>query len=230
VRALPLAFATLVLAVALMLLASVSSSGAEVPSSSCPPPTALTSASTTAPPPAASAPAAVAAEPAPEQALVCVGPALIDGAAYLHWLGIAKRSTDGHRQASATELRTEVLGFLISSDWVKGEAADLGIGVSSAEVNKTYDRVRDEQFPKRGEFETFMRSSGQTVADLLWRVELNLLSARIQKHVTAGKHSASAKKHALMQFVKGFKAKWQAQTYCASGYDVTDCGHVQESV
>jgi hypothetical protein len=36
-----------------------------------------------------------------------------------------------------------------------------------------------------------------------------------------------AKQRALSRFVKGFKRKWQAQTYCAAEYASADCGHVQ---
>jgi hypothetical protein len=211
--------------------AGVPASGAQGASTACPPP--ATDLPSAVPPTSAPVPAGTT-EPGPEQTLVCVGPAAITGATYSHWLAIAKKSeapAKSHAAPSATELQNEVLGFLISSDWVKGEAQDLGISVSPAKVEKTYDRIRHQQFPKRGEFGAFLRTSGQTVADLHFRVELNLLSQRIQKRVTAGHHSASAKRHAVSQFVKDFKAKWEAQTYCAAQYDdAADCGHAQESV
>lgn len=221
--------ALLALAVlAAMLVANVGSSAAEAPSPACPPP--------------AGAPAAVPSVPAvppvggpaPAEILVCVGAQAITGASYAHWLTVAKKSEEpsgkGHPTASATELRDEVLGFLISSDWVKGEAADLGIRVSAAQVRKDYDHIRNQQFPKQREFKRFLRQSGEAVTDLMFRVELNLLSQRIQKRVAAGHRSASSKQRALSRFVKGFKAKWQAQTYCAAQYAVKDCGHVQETL
>jgi hypothetical protein len=61
-------------------------------------------------------------------------------------------------------------------------------------------------------------------------VELNLLSERIQRRVMAGHHSAASKQRALSQFVRGFKMKWQVQTYRAAEYDIADCGHVEGSV
>jgi hypothetical protein len=223
----PLALVALVV----VFFAGVAASGAEVASTACLPP--ATDLSTVVPPTTAPAQAGTT-EPAPEQTLVCVGPVAITGATYSHWLTIAKKAdapSKGHSASSAAgALQNEVLGFLISSDWVKGEAKDLGVGVSPAKVNKTYNRIRDDQFPKRGEFKAFLRTSGQTVADLHFRVELNLLSQRIQLRVTAGHHGASGKRRALSQFVKAFKAKWQAQTYCATQYAVPDCGHVQGMV
>jgi hypothetical protein len=165
---------------------------------------------------------------------VCVGSQAIAGATYSQWLTVARKAdgppAKGQPASSVTELRNEVLGFLITSDWLKGEAEDLNISVSATEVRKNFDRIRREQFPKHGEFEAFVRKSGETVPDLLFRVELNLLSRRIQKHVVVGHRSASSKGRALSRFVKAFKVKWEAQTYCASEYDVTDCGHVQATV
>ncbi len=165
---------------------------------------------------------------------MCVGAQAITGATYSHWLTIAKRfgtpAAKGRHVASATEDQAEVLGFLISADWVRGEAASKGISVSAAEVKKTFERIRHEEFPKRREYEKFLSKSGQTVTDLIFRVEQNLLSERIQKSVVAGRHSTSSKLRALSRFVKAFKLRWQAQTYCASEYAVADCGHVQATV
>jgi hypothetical protein len=52
---------------------------------------------------------------------VCVGAQSITGATFLHWLAVSER-TEGRPPAgqpapSATQLRHQVLVFLISSDW-----------------------------------------------------------------------------------------------------------------
>jgi hypothetical protein len=83
------------------------------------------------------------------------------------------------------------------------------------------------QFPRHRAFKAFLRSSGQTVADLLLRVQLNLLSTRIQQHVLAGNHTGSSRQNTLARFVSEFEMKWRAQTYCLPAYAVHDCGHVQ---
>jgi foldase protein PrsA len=77
----------------------------------------------------------------------------------------------------------EVLGFLISSSWVLGEANSLGVKVSDKEVKKQFETVKSQQFPKAAEFEKFLATSGQTVSDLLLRVKLNLLSQKIQAKI-----------------------------------------------
>ena len=86
-------------------------------------------------------------------------------------------------------LSHEVLGFLISSEWVLGEANHLGVKASDEEVHKQFNQIRSTQFPTTAEFEKFVAKSGQTVSDLLLRVKLNMLSQKIQSKIVkeAGK-------------------------------------------
>ncbi len=81
-------------------------------------------------------------------------------------------------------LKTEVLGFLISSNWVIKEGESLGVKLSDAEVKKQFNKIKNEQFPKASEFEKFLANSGQTISDLLLRVKLNLLSQKIQTKIS----------------------------------------------
>jgi hypothetical protein len=187
----------------------------------CPPP-----ATSPAVAPSSPAPSTRSLSPAPEQIVACVGTQSITGATFAHWADIARRS-GGKHPPSATEVTNQVMGFLVSSDWVLGEAADLNIDVSEAKVHHTFNHIRREQFSKQKEFKIFLRKSGQTVADLLFRVRLNLLSTGIQRHVLAGHRGAKSRQRALGGFVHEFKLKWMAQTYCEPGYVTPDCGRVR---
>jgi foldase protein PrsA len=84
-------------------------------------------------------------------------------------------------------LQQEVLGFLISSSWVIGEAKSLGVKLTDKEVESQFLHIKHQQFPKAAEFEKFLASSGQTVSDLLLRVKLNLLSQKIQQKIAKQK-------------------------------------------
>jgi hypothetical protein len=169
----------------------------------------------------------------PSQTLVaCVGSQAITEATFQHWSAVAQAepgSQAGH-QPGAAEVTTQVMGFLISADWVIGEARDLNIHVSPAEVRRTFNRTRRAQFPKKREFQAFLGKSKETVADILLRVQLDLLSQRLQRRVVAGRHGASKKREALRHFVSDFRNKWTAQTYCAAQYASQDCGHVQATL
>jgi foldase protein PrsA len=90
-------------------------------------------------------------------------------------------------QQQYTALQQQVLGFLISSDWVIGEASDQGVKVTDAEVQKQFTSIKKQQFPKEAEFKKFLATSGQSEADLLLRVKLNTLSQKIQQKVTKAK-------------------------------------------
>jgi foldase protein PrsA len=84
-------------------------------------------------------------------------------------------------------LTREVMGFLLSSQWIIGEASSLGVKLSDAEVKKQFVKIRTQQFPTTAEFQKFLTSSGQTVSDLLLRVKLNLLSQKIQQKIVKQK-------------------------------------------
>jgi foldase protein PrsA len=90
-------------------------------------------------------------------------------------------------QQQYTALQQQVLGFLISSNWVIGEASDLGVKLTDKEVEKQFETIKKQQFPKAGEFQKFLTNSGQTVSDLLLRVKLNQLSQKIQQKVSKSK-------------------------------------------
>lgn len=201
----------------------VTTTAAQPATSDCPPAPSS--------PAGASVPMASAGAPSPsEQLVACVGLYPITETTFEHWARVARDAVEPpskHDRPPRTVVVNEVMGFLVSSDWVLAEAQALGIVVTEATVRRTFDRIRDQQFPRRREFRRFLRQSGQTVADLLLRVKLNLLSARIQKRVVAGHRGARSRERALSRFVREFKARWTAQTYCAPAYAVADCGHVQ---
>jgi foldase protein PrsA len=84
-------------------------------------------------------------------------------------------------------LQQEVLGFLITSQWVLAEAKALGVSVSDAAVKKQFLSIKNQQFPKAAEFEKFLATSGQTVSDLLYRVKLNMFSSKVEQKIVKSK-------------------------------------------
>jgi foldase protein PrsA len=88
-----------------------------------------------------------------------------------------------------TALKQQVLGYLISADWVIGEASDQGVKVTDNEVKKQFAQIKNQQFPKEADFQKFLSNTGYTVSDVLLRVKLDLLSQKIQQKISkdAGK-------------------------------------------
>jgi hypothetical protein len=220
------------IAVFAFFLSAGASAGAQAPTGTCPPPPPLTPSEGALP----SAPSSAnLLSPAPEQILVCVGATPITGATFGHWVVVAQKSGGSpskHRLSAVATVAIvqEVMGFLIASDWVIGEASELHVHVSQSEVRHVFDHIRGYGFHKQREFRSFLKESGQTIADLLFRVRLNLLSTRIQNRVLAGHRGRRNSQRVLRRFVHEFRSNWEAQTYCEPAYDVSDCGHVQASL
>lgn len=172
--------------------------------------------------------------PSPEEVVACIGSQEISGATFAHWATVAERSEGkSHRKPGSEPNRSQmlqVMGFLISADWVLGEAAYLHVVVSATEVRHHFDHLRHVQFPKRKEFQAFLGQTGETTADLLLRVRLNLASARIQKRVVGHSHGAHRTQRLLTRFVQHFRKRWSTQTYCESRYAVPDCGHTSNTL
>jgi foldase protein PrsA len=99
----------------------------------------------------------------------------------------AKATLKSQCEQQYKAIQQEVLGFLISAQWVLGESSSLGINVSDKEVKKQFEQLKNEEFPKAEDFEKFLATSGETVSDVLLRVKLNLLSTKVQQKIVKAK-------------------------------------------
>jgi foldase protein PrsA len=86
-----------------------------------------------------------------------------------------------------TALRDQVLQLLISFEWIQGEADDLKVKISDADVKKSFETQKKQSFPKAADFDKFLKDSGQSLDDILLRVRLDQLSNKIREKVTKGK-------------------------------------------
>jgi parvulin-like peptidyl-prolyl isomerase len=88
-------------------------------------------------------------------------------------------------------LRNQILQLLISFEWIEGEAEEMGVTVSDAEVKKSFDQQKKQNFPKDADFQKFLKDSGQSQEDIMLRVKLDLLSNKIREKVIEGKNKVS---------------------------------------
>jgi parvulin-like peptidyl-prolyl isomerase len=84
------------------------------------------------------------------------------------------------------ELSEAALGSLLDAVWLKGQAAEMGITVTPAEVAKEFKKLKDENFKTEAEYRKFLKDSNFTQADVDARVELQMLSSEIQTRITDG--------------------------------------------
>jgi len=104
------------------------------------------------------------------------------------------------------QLRNQVLQLLISFKWIQGEAETMSVKVTDAEVKKSFGEQKKQSFPKDADYKKFLSTSGQTEADILQRVKLDLLSNKIRDKVVKGKDTVSDK--AIQDFYNKNKARF----------------------
>jgi Raf kinase inhibitor-like YbhB/YbcL family protein len=155
------------------------------------------------------------------EAVVTVGQTPITKMTFEHWMAVTAALSSQKLKGQA--LKDQVLGFLITSEWVFGEAAHLKIAVSGAEARQRLAQIKAEHFPKATEFKRYLTSAGESEADLLLRIKVELLEAKISKTVTAGKTATTEARVLINDFQKGFEARWKRRTRCSPGYVVEDC-------
>ncbi len=177
------------------------------------------SSSTTTTPAVPASPAAVASAQgtaATTDAVAYVSSTPISKASYKHWLAVETAL------GAAGSPSHQALGFLITSEWVLGEAAARHVEVSEAEVKQRYTQLVHESFPKAGSLKKYLAKSGETEADLLARIKVELLASKVAAKVTAGK-SSGQRTALLSAFEKNFHEHWKAYTDCKAGYVMEDC-------
>jgi phosphatidylethanolamine-binding protein (PEBP) family uncharacterized protein len=172
------------------------------------------SSSTTVPASPAAAPTQGAVSSVDAVALVAGTP--ISKASYQHWLSV---ETALGAAGSPSHL---ALGFLITSEWMLGEAAARGITVSEAEVKQRFAQLERQSFPKAGTLQKFLAKAHESEADLLARIKVELLASRIAAKISAGK-SAAQRSALLTAFQKNFQTHWKGLTSCNKGYVMEDC-------
>jgi foldase protein PrsA len=86
--------------------------------------------------------------------------------------------------AEYAQVKDQVMQFLIAAQWVAGEAKDQDINVKDSDVQKQFEETKKQSFKKEADYQKFLKSSGMTQEDVLFRVRNDVLSKRIQAKVT----------------------------------------------
>jgi foldase protein PrsA len=83
-----------------------------------------------------------------------------------------------------TTLKRQVMQFLIQASWVEQEADKQNIKVSDATVKKSLEEQKKQAFPTEKAYKQYLKTSGMTEADILFRVKLAQLQEKLTKKVT----------------------------------------------
>lgn len=157
------------------------------------------------------------------------GVAMVEGtpisrATLAHWTQIKRLEVEGlPRQGSRpspAELQRRALVFLITADWLEGEAKAQGIDASPSEVETTYRELLSG--PTGRSFARSLRSRGVSGADELLLLRLQQLSNKLQAKITSGQNGVSAARR-VAAFAAAYRQRWKRLTSCEPGYIVAEC-------
>ena len=84
------------------------------------------------------------------------------------------------------QLKQQVMKFLVRSTWLEAEADEHGVKVTDKEAAAAFEKTRKQSFPKKADYEKFLKTSGQTEADLVYRQSVQLLEQKITREDPEG--------------------------------------------
>jgi parvulin-like peptidyl-prolyl isomerase len=96
--------------------------------------------------------------------------------------GLKKPPKAGSKKAE--EVKKAALGELFNSAWIFGEGEELGIKVTTKEVETELAKVKKESFKTEKAFQEFLKESNLTPEEVNERIELQILSTKIQEKIT----------------------------------------------
>ena len=101
--------------------------------------------------------------------------------------GQSKPSESALKKQCKTEydtLKREVMQFLIQAEWVQQEAEKQDIKVSDAEIKRSFEDQKKASFPTDKAYNEFLKTSGMSEEDILFRVKLNELQTKLTQKIT----------------------------------------------
>ena len=96
--------------------------------------------------------------------------------------GLKKPPKAGSKKAE--ELHKAAIGELLNTVWIVGEGEELGIEITEKEIEAELAKVKKESFPTEKAFQEFLKESHYTEEDVNKRIELQILSTKIQEKIT----------------------------------------------
>lgn len=120
-------------------------------------------------------------------------------------------------------LRQQTMALLIQAVWLEKEAEALGIEVPDATVKRALGKTKRQSFRNERDYRRFLRDTGMTEDDVLFRLRVQELATAITRHVQRGAGKDKTKR--LDAFAREFRERWTEQTECRSGFVTRICGN-----
>ncbi|HEV7615455.1 MAG TPA: SurA N-terminal domain-containing protein [Solirubrobacterales bacterium] len=128
-------------------------------------------------------------------------------------------------EAGYEELEQAALGELLDSIWIRGQAAEMGVSVTPAQVTAELENIKRRSFKSEAEYQTFLASSHFSERDTRERVELQLLSTDLQDKVGSGAKTKAEGEKDFAKFVSSYQRRWRSRTVCAPEFANERCAN-----
>ena len=123
------------------------------------------------------------------------------------------------------KLKETAIGERLEYIWISGQAAEMGIGVTRRQVRRALHLLKKQAFKNKAEYNRFLKEAHYTRRDVFERVEVQLLSTRIQERVVEGISGERARNKAFKRFAAEYEKRWKARTVCAPKYVIDRCSN-----
>jgi parvulin-like peptidyl-prolyl isomerase len=130
------------------------------------------------------------------------------------------------------KLKEAALRTIFDSIWIEGQAIEMGISVTPAQIDTELAQIKRQNFKTEAAYRKFLETSHFTERDTRERVKLQLLSTEVQARVTSQVRSRSStqltqqeQEAAFEKFVSGYQSRWKSRTVCAPDFAVEECAN-----
>jgi hypothetical protein len=121
-------------------------------------------------------------------------------------------------------IQERILRFLINGYWLREEAAEDGLSISNAELQKEFNHLKQQEFPTAASFQRLLTASRQGIPDLMFAVETVMLSSKLQQKISKPITKENPNPEGgLKELNRTLVKKWTVRTNCHPGYIVQDC-------
>lgn len=107
------------------------------------------------------------------------------------------------------ELKKAALGELLDGIWIRGQAAEMGISVTEKEVAEELKKLKAQAFKTEKQYKEFLKEAHYTQADVNERVEVQIVSTKIQEQI--GEEEAVPSKSEIQDYYDAAKASQYTQ-------------------
>jgi hypothetical protein len=115
----------------------------------------------------------------------------------------------------------QTLDFLIKARWYVAEAARDGLELTTAEVQRAFEKAKHQQFRTAKAFKRLLRETGQTVRDILFRVRVS------QTYLWLLGRVRGAAKQRAEKLDREVAHRFERDTLCAPDYAIADCARLK---